>query len=449
MIHKPDYIKELIKKYIEGVITAIELERLNACWKIYEEDELLGMTAEVLHAMGKLEPGDALEGWEPDFAKIVNDAQRIQRNKKMLLYGKLAGAACLLLLLVMALNYFIFQKWPGSNATGGCGDMPSRNGIPRSEFACTIRWGDTDNLTVDSNSTGLIRRVHNIGIRQEAPGVLALTRLAGTTLVDTTRDRFVEVLTTSHRQYIIQLPGGITIHLNAGSSLKLPFISVNQDTCYVQISGEAHIEMPDKGKPRLIVETYNSQLQTVGGDFAVCALPGYTKATLISGSLVTFSREGIYSKALDCRGDQTVVKSCSTTNNTIANSIFFKQNSDVRQALIWTRATRHYRNVPLRQFVLDMSRWYGFRVENPNCIPGRLRINTTICYQASQQQVYAEIRKAGIAVYEKGGMISFCNPAKEKRSPPAQTAFVKNRNDKIRAPLPAIAPASRVIDHTE
>jgi hypothetical protein len=70
-------------------------------------------------------------------------------------------------------------------------------------------------------------------------------------------------------------------------------------------------------------------------------------------------------------------------------------------------------------------------VENPNCIPGQLRINTSICYRASQQQVYAEIRKAGIAVYEKGGMISFCNPAKEKRSLPAQTAFVNNRNDHL------------------
>ena len=47
MIHKPDYVKELIKKYIEGAITSTEMERLKACWKIYEEDELLGMTASI------------------------------------------------------------------------------------------------------------------------------------------------------------------------------------------------------------------------------------------------------------------------------------------------------------------------------------------------------------------------------------------------------------------
>lgn len=128
---------------------------------------------------------------------------------------------------------------------------------------------------------------------------------------------------------------------------------------------------------------------------------------------------------LDCRGDQAVIKSYTTTNNAITDSIFFKRNNDVREALVWTKATRQYRNISLRQFVLDMSRWYGFTVENPHCIPGQVRINTSICYRASQQQVYAEIRKAGIAVYEKGDMISFCNPAKKKRSSPAQAAYVK------------------------
>ena len=181
MIHQAGYVKVLIKKYIEGSITGVELERLKACWKIYEEEELLNMTAEVLYTAGKQEPGDALKGWEPDFAKIISDTQRIRGNKKRLLCGKMAGAACLLLLLVMAVNYFIFRKWPGSYATNGCEDMPSRGEIPKSEFACTVRWGDTTVLTVDSSATGLVTQISNFDIRQEAPGVLAVTILSGTT----------------------------------------------------------------------------------------------------------------------------------------------------------------------------------------------------------------------------------------------------------------------------
>lgn len=418
MIHQPDYVKELIKKYIEGPITGVELERLKACWKIYDEDELLNITAEVLYAMGRQEPGDTLEGWEPDFATIIRNAQKIQRNKKIRLYSKVSAVACMLALLVMAVNQFIFEKWPGGNVTDGCGDISSRSKMPRSAFACTIRWGDTARLTVDSSSVGLATRVNNFEVRQEAPGVLALTRAAGTT-PDTTKGKFMEVFTATRRQYIIQLPGGVSVHLNAGSSLKLPFMSTNQDTCYIRVSGEAYIEMPGKGKrERLVVETSNSQLQTGRGDFAVCALPGYTKATLARGSLVAGSRRNIHSTALDCRGDQTVIKSYSKASNAIADSLFFSRRNDIGEALVWTKATRHYRNVPLRQFVLDMSRWYGFTVENPNCIPAQLHISASICYRASQQQVYAEIRKAGIAVYERGNRISFCNPAKENNSSP-------------------------------
>lgn len=426
MIHQAGYVKVLIKKYIEGSITGVELERLKACWKIYEEEELLNMTAEVLYTAGKQEPGDALKGWEPDFAKIISDTQRIRGNKKRLLCGKIAGAACLLLLLVMAVNYFIFRKWPGSYATNGCEDMPSRGEIPKSEFACTVRWGDTTVLTVDSSATGLVTQISNFDIRQEAPGVLAVTILSGTTPADTAKGRFVEMLTAARRQYIIKLTDGVSIRLDAGSSLRLLFISPVQDTWYMQLCGEAYIEMPGKGKPgRLIVETSNSQLQTAGGSFAVLALPGYTKATLISGSAVALSRRSIHSKKLDCPGDQTVVKSYARINDTVADSLFFKRNGDVKEALVWTKATRNYRNVSLRQFVVDMSRWCGFTVENLNCIPEQLRINTSICYRASRQQVYSEIRRAGIMVYEKGESISFCNPARKSSYSSSPTAFRK------------------------
>lgn len=426
MIHQPDYVKELIKKYIEGSITGVELERLKACWKIYDEDELLNMTTEVLYAMGKQEPGDTLEEWEPDFAKIISDAQITQRNNKIWLYSKIAGAACLLLVLVLVVNHFIIEQWSGNNTTGGCGDMPSRSEIPKSEFACTIRWGDSTVLTVDSSAAGLVTRINNFGIRVEAPGILALTRLPLTTPADTTKGLFIEVHTPARRQYIVKLPGSISIHLNAGSSLKLPFMSTGKDTSYVQVNGEAYIEVPEKGKPeRVIVETSNSQLQTAGGNFAVFVRPGFTKATLISGSLATLSREGCCSKKLNCRGDQTVVRSYAKNNNAIMDSIFFRQNVDVREALVWTKATRNYRNISLRHFVVDMSQWYGFKVESLNCIPEQLRINTSICYRASRQEVYSEIRRAGIAVYEKTEGISFCKPAKENSSSPGHGIAIR------------------------
>ncbi|HBW82146.1 MAG TPA: hypothetical protein DEF78_21435 [Sphingobacterium sp.] len=54
-----------------------------------------------------------------------------------------------------------------------------------------------------------------------------------------------------------------------------------------------------------------------------------------------------------------------------------------------------------------MSRWHGFAVKNMKCIPNKL-ISTTVCYRTNREKVYAVIRDAGVLMYEKKGMISFC-----------------------------------------
>lgn len=235
----------------------------------------------------------------------------------------------------------------------------------------------------------------------------------------------MEVLTAVRQQCIVRL-GSASIRLNAGSSLRIPFMGTIMDTCYVQLIGEAYIKMPGKEKPaRMIVETYNNQLQTLNGDFTISVFPGYTKTTLINGSISSYSKGGIYHKYLFCPGDQTLVKSYYTTGDQIADSLLFISNTDIEEVLVWTKPTRKYHNASMRQFVIDMSRWCGFEVENINCIPDHLRINTAVCYQASRQQVYAEIRKVGINIYETGNRISFCNPVKQDSTSTAQTAFIQ------------------------
>ncbi len=71
----------------------------------------------------------------------------------------------MLVVLVVVVNHFIIEQWSGNNTIGDCGNISSRSEIPRSEFACTIRWGDTTVLTVDSNATGLGTRINNFGIQ--------------------------------------------------------------------------------------------------------------------------------------------------------------------------------------------------------------------------------------------------------------------------------------------
>lgn len=174
MIHQKDYVEELIKKYIEGTLTMAELMQLKACWKIYDEEELLDMTSAVLCTV-KDHVTDVPDDWEPDFAKIIKEADRKQHLKKIRAYGKLAVAACLLLLLVIVINDYITEKWEDPNIVGGCGDKSSSSEIPTSAFGCTVRWGDTTGISFDSSTTGTTTHIDNFTIHQDHAGVLNIT----------------------------------------------------------------------------------------------------------------------------------------------------------------------------------------------------------------------------------------------------------------------------------
>src|SRR5690606_40607538 len=76
--------------------------------------------------------------------------------------------------------------------------------------------------------------------------------------------------------------------------------------------------------------------------------------------------------------------------------------------LVWTKAVRKYKDVPLREFVAQMSFWYGFRVKDYTCLPADRRITTTVCYRKDREAVFAAIRESGVLLYESKGMISFC-----------------------------------------
>ncbi|WP_313266715.1 hypothetical protein [Sphingobacterium sp.] len=83
-------------------------------------------------------------------------------------------------------------------------------------------------------------------------------------------------------------------------------------------------------------------------------------------------------------------------------------NGDFEQASQWANAVCEYKDVPLTEFVWQMSRWHGFTVKNMKCISNKL-ISTTVCYRINREKVCAVIRDVGVLMYEKKGMISFCS----------------------------------------
>ncbi|HWK98317.1 MAG TPA: FecR family protein [Parapedobacter sp.] len=418
MIHNPEYIKALIRKEMEGELTQSEQAMLMVAEKLHDEDQWFRMTVEVLSELEDDLPSVHLKGWRPDFAKIRAGAdQRRSRKRVFVFAARLAGVIGVGLLV----GFFYYN-------TGGdeSGDIPS------TEFACTVHWGDSASLTVDRSSRGRLGRIRNIEVRREPDGVLALIPSTEATIADTIGYPAIRIVTAAHQQCIVRLPDGSEIRLNAGSSLAYPLWNMDRNITYAQLKGQAlvHVREPaDRQQPvTLVIETSNSQLQTAKGKYAVTATPWNTEAVLLAGRMTAFSPMGKERQELIYGGDQVEIRTCCTNPEGMANTIMETKCVSAEQAITWTKAMRIYHNVPLKKFVAEMSRWYGIKVENIDCIPDGPRITAAVDYQAPLYEIYAHIYKAGVFIYEGDGMISFCNPEMnpmERQSPWAGELLAK------------------------
>lgn len=411
MIHKAEYVRELIRKSIAGSLTPMEAALLKAARKIYEEEEWRRMIADALGEANEEESGDLLGDWEPDFAKIRKTADRRKRVNTIAKSGARLGLVAAALIVVLV-GFHIYREYLRPTEVGGiCAGLPRDMEIPASEFAGTIRYGDTTSIHVEACMSGRIAQVENLEVRRDANGTLVLTAVREANAADTVGHSPIRFITAPHQQLALLLPDGTRIRLNAESVLTYPLPMPGQAISYAHISGEAIVQVPQKrGAERAVIETANGQLQSPGGDFAVMATQRDTRATLLAGGLSIMGRRDKLHQVLDRPGNQGRIKTVAELDGSLKDLLFFRPKGSAEQAIAWTKITRNYRNASLKDFVADVSRWYGIRFKNINCIPESKRVRASICYRASLADVLAVINKAGIRVYQTNGVYSFCEP---------------------------------------
>ena len=432
MIHKPEYVKELMRKQLEGSLTPIEAAQLEAARKIYDDGEFIRMASEVLRATEGERSDDPLKDWRPDFVRIKETAERGRRNRngQLLMFLKVGGVAAAVVLLVLLIGHLTGGRQPLFDLPEGeCASLPRDMDIPASEFACTVRWGDSSEVRIGSGDSGGITQIGTIAVSKNRKGILKLTRLAQAWDTDT-GIHDISVATSARQQCIVELPDGVRVRLNAGSELRVPLSRSEGGSMRVRLMGQAYVQIPGRNsKLGYVIETSNSLLESYGGDFTVLALEGYTRTLLMGSRLVVRTGKEKQHLELDCYGALGVVVSYPRLKKGVStDSLFYSPDGRPNEELAWTKAIRTYEDVPLRQFVAETSRWQGFRVKNFNCIPANARISTSVCYKAPMNEVFAAIRDAGVTLYESKGMVSFCDPDKEYHNSVAQANNPEKRD---------------------
>ncbi|RZF58580.1 FecR domain-containing protein [Sphingobacterium corticibacterium] len=419
MIYKKKYVKKLIRKQIKGILTAREAGELDACRRLYAHEEIQEMIADVLLSMEDDElPVIPSDGWKPDIAAIIRTAEQRSRGKRSL-WRKLGWAAAVSIPIMTMLTYWYSTREQIPDFLHGpCAGLTTDADVPLTESVVSLSWGGVEAMKVPSEKQGELLRTAGVRVFKTRKGVFQVQGCDdGNKAIGPEED--IMLTTDAQQQAMVELLDGTRIRLNAQSTLQyMPYKKKGEQ---IKILGEAYIERPDKSKAKtLLIGTSNGLVKSLYGDFALLSLDDLTRAATVRGELSLHSKRRADTVVLDRYGAQGSVISYAKQDGGVKDTLRYEAITNTDAILVWTKAVRKYKDVPLREFVAQMSFWYGFRVKDYTCLPADRRITTTLCYRKGRSAVFAAIRESGVLLYESKGMISFC-PDEAKLSKNGET----------------------------
>lgn len=159
------------------------------------------------------------------------------------------------------------------------------------------------------------------------------------------------IITPRGRQFIIVLPDGSRVWINAGSSLRFP-VSFTDKERRVELNGEAYFEVvANEASPFKVAVNVKSEVLVLGTSFNINAYEGEAAmlTTLVSGK-VNVKTGGL--AVMLTPGQQARVN----------NSITIMEDADVEKALAWKNGAFNFNNATIAEVAAQLERWYDIEV---------------------------------------------------------------------------------------
>lgn len=420
MIDKPDYIKLLLKKYMERTASANEINILMAAWDLYDDEELEAMITEVEQVVSNEPLAEDKIDWAQLTQSIIQKAKEKQQAKRARVYEYVGWAAAFFIIAFGAV-YFFWNKQFGANrgSLRSCNGLPANSDIPTNEYRCMLVLDSSQRIIIDSSRTGHIRRYGSIEVMQEKAGIVEYKAVPFSKPADSAQSKYHVISTPVSQQYQVILPGGIKIRLNSATVIRVPLSFADKRMIDV-VKGEVYIECDKDDKSPLIINTKNAVLTGIASTFNVNAVFASTATAVVSGSLEVRDTAGHKTKLN--RFDLSILARIKYKDGRVSDTIFVQRDVDIDPLLAWKKVNRVYDNVHLKNFVADMMVWYGLKIESLKCVPNTL-ISAQICYKAPVEEMLSVLEQNGIKVYRKGSMLTFCDPAINSKT--ARTAYLR------------------------
>jgi len=329
---KNNNAEELLEKYFKGTCTPQE--------KQWVEDWYL---SEISRNHGTLEDTDYNAAKSEIWSKIKK--RRHIKLKKASLIPRIAAAA--IILLSIGIGAYL-QITPSKNIQSQ--NLIADNVIEPGGNKAILTLSNGKRISLTTVANGELAKDAGMKITKTTDGQLVY-EISDAISYSEKAEVFNTIETPFGGQYLVKLPDGTKVWLNAASSLRYP-VNFKDSERKVELSGEGYFEVAHNKAAPFIVVSGKQTVKVLGTHFNVntYADEPFIKTTLLEGSVQVSNHHNV-NKTLK-PGQQALL-------NGPAIEII---SVDSEQAIAWKKGDFAFEGTTLESIMRQISRWYNVEV---------------------------------------------------------------------------------------
>lgn len=282
------------------------------------------------------------------------------------------AAAAIAVLLTAGLYFWQQHTKPAAR------EIADKQDIAAVKGSATLTLANGATISLDSLQNGGTVTTHG----------LQLSMQNGALSYNPDRDTKTEVTyntisTSRGRQFILSLPDGTTVTLNASSEIRFPVV-FPKDKREVQVSGEAYFDIAKNADAPFIVTAGDVKVQVLGTAFNLKAYSDEPNiaTTLISGAVRVTSPQ------------KTIILEPGQQSITTADDDLQVRHVDIGEAVAWKEGRfEFYGNI--KDIMTQLQRWYDISTVEYQGDIARYEVAATISRTKKLSEVLELLEKTG------------------------------------------------------
>jgi transmembrane sensor len=344
MEERKDYIKRLIQRWMENVITPEETRELV---RLLNEQTLVSDVEPALQEIWDAQTSQPVFSDDETLSMIerilsnnpveqeIDLQPRVHRIHFMRRWGWAAASVIIMLSVGV---YF----WTATNKQHTVVPAPANEVMP-AMGKVVLKLPDGRQIYLDSMNGSIVKE-GSLTVNNKK-GALEYNGTAG-------KMEYHTLATPGGRQYKLQLPDGTNVWLNAASSITYPIVFTGPER-KVTVSGEVYFEVAkNKSKP-FRVAANDITITVTGTHFNVnaCSNEPFLATTLLEGGVKVSGK------------NRTVTLSPNEQSLSDATgSISVNRNVNVHEIMAWREGLFHFESADLPTILRELARWYDVDV---------------------------------------------------------------------------------------